>query len=303
MRSSGIVVAVCLGVMALGGGTAGAVEIPIANDKHCAAQPLLHPHDFPVRALQNHPHPPVILVHGTGGPEATMLPLAAALKAAGYCPWTLSYPTSMAADGDAPAAISSFVNTVRSLTGAASVSMVGHSQGGMQIRHTLLHNAGLPVEDAISLAGTQKGSAHPVGKELCKPTGPCPPGFNEQLATAPIYDELNGTACSVGGELDDMNCMATTWGGADYTNITTITDELVFPYWRALMGPYPSTPLSQRHARVEDVVLQVYCPAAQTDHMGIVADPHAFAVILDALGRPGPADPLPCAPKPAVAVG
>jgi pimeloyl-ACP methyl ester carboxylesterase len=271
---------------------------PVTNDATCVPNALLHPH--PLGTPASHGHAPVILVHGTAVTPETMITLAASLRATGYCPWDLSYPTGMAPDTAAPNALASFVDTVLASTsngdGTGKVSMVGHSQGGMQIRHMLLH-ADKPVDDAISLAGTQKGSAQPLGV-MCTQSHRCPPGFEEQLATSSFYDHLNGTGCSVGGPLDDMGCWAPRYGGADYTNVTTVTDELVFPYWRGLMGPYP-TQLHPTDPKVSDIVLQVWCPAAQADHLTIVGDPHVFRLILDALGRSGPADAsVPCASNP-----
>lgn len=286
---------------------------PLTNDPSCAPNPLLHGHDVHP-AIQGpppgHGHPPVILVHGTAvvaNQEQWMAdwwtPLAGMLIASGYCPWVLTYPTNMQSDSAAPDALRSFVNTVLANTnngdGTGQVSMVGHSQGGMQIRHMLLHYSTAPVRDAISLAGSQKGSAHPGGPAC--PTA-CPPGFAEQLSTSPFYDHLN-PGCAAGGVLNDMNCWAPAYGGADYTNVTTVEDELIVPYWRALMGPYPhvdasSIPprLHNSSAEVSDIVLQAWCPAAHAEHAGIVDDPHVFRIVLDALGRSGPADAtLPCA--------
>jgi pimeloyl-ACP methyl ester carboxylesterase len=213
----------------------------------------------------------------------------------------------MQSDTAAPDALRAFVTDVLNNTGngygTGQVSMIGHSQGGMQIRHMLQHYPSAPVSDAISLAGSHKGSAHPLGPVCWAPA--CPAGLAEQLATSPFYDHLN-PGCATGGTLDDMNCWAPAYGSADYTNITTVTDELVVPYWRALMGPYPHIDTSgalPRHFhssdKVSDIVLQAWCPAAQAEHVTMLTDPHVFRLILDALGRTGPADAtLPCAQVP-----
>ena len=66
-----------------------------------------------------------------------------------------------------------------------------------------------------------------------------------------------------------------------YTVVSTTHDEVVTPYQsQALAG-----------AQATNIVLQDRCPADPTEHVGIIYDPVALQWALNALGRPGPADP------------
>jgi hypothetical protein len=65
--------------------------------------------------------------------------------------------------------------------------------------------------------------------------------------------------------------------------IETNHDEVVTPYQSEFL-PGPAD-------RVTNVLLQDRCPSDPTDHVGIIYDPVAIQWALDALGRPGPADP------------
>jgi triacylglycerol esterase/lipase EstA (alpha/beta hydrolase family) len=91
-----------------------------------------------------HPYP-VVLVHGTFENRFdNWQAMSPALKAAGYCVYALDYGAD---NGSAALGIygigeisrsarqlADFVASVRAQTGAAKVSLVGHSQGGMMPR-------------------------------------------------------------------------------------------------------------------------------------------------------------------------
>ena len=83
-----------------------------------------------------HPYP-VILVHGTfGDMTVSWNTIAPALEARGYCVWALDYGNRGTGDIDRSAdQLVAFIAKVRSITGAAKVSMIGHSQGGMLARY------------------------------------------------------------------------------------------------------------------------------------------------------------------------
>jgi hypothetical protein len=61
--------------------------------------------------------------------------------------------------------------------------------------------------------------------------------------------------------------------------VSTKFDEVVTPY------------RSQALEGATNVVLQDRCPEDITDHVGIIYDPIALQWVMNALGRPGPADP------------
>src|SRR4051794_38603026 len=80
---------------------------------------------------------PVVIVHGTFGDRRSLLdPLSLALVQAGFCVFSLDYGNRGTGDIVASAReLKAYVARVRDATGAAKVSLVGHSQGGMMPRY------------------------------------------------------------------------------------------------------------------------------------------------------------------------
>jgi hypothetical protein len=80
-----------------------------------------------------------------------------------------------------------------------------------------------------------------------------------------------------------LNAGGDTVPGPSYTVIETHNDEVVTPYTSAfLSGP-----------AVTNIVLQNVCVLDQTDHLGIIYDRVALALVLNALD-PAHARPAPC---------
>src|SRR3954447_11309078 len=221
--------------------------------------------DFSCRSTA---HPvPVILVHGTFGDMTVSWNLfSPALVTDGYCVFALDLVNRgmarMDRSGDKLAA---FIDEVRQKTGAAKVSLVGHSQGGMLGRYVARFRGKLGViDDIVGLAP----SSHRTTQPLAPPLGGlgCP-ACAEQAAGSDFMNKLNA-----GEEAPPP---------PSYTVVSTKYDEVVTPYTlQALTG-----------STVTNVVLQDRCPEDITDHVGIIYDPIALQWALNALGRPGPADP------------
>jgi pimeloyl-ACP methyl ester carboxylesterase len=225
---------------------------PLANDFACRST------DHPV---------PVILVHGTfGDMTVTWNMFSPALVQAGYCVFALDLVRRGMAPIDQSAdKLAAFIDTVRQRTGAAKVSIVGHSQGGMLGRYVARYRDKLGViDDIVGLAPPSHGTTSPLA--------PLGAGFGcaacaEQAAGSAFMQKLNA-----GEEAPPP---------PSYTVISTRYDEVVTPYTsQALIG-----------STVTNVVLQGRCPADVVDHVGIVYDPNALEWTLNALDRAGPADP------------
>ena len=160
---------------------------------------------------------------------------------------------------------------VLAATGARKVSMVGHSQGGMMPRYYVKFLGGLTkVDDLVGLVpsnhGTQDtGPGNPLSESL---TGALCPACAQQSAGSPFLTNLNA-----GDE---------TPGHLSYTQITTRYDEVVTPYLSAYLAPGKKT---------TNITLQDLCPHDTSEHVIIPTDPVAIALVLNALGRKGPADP------------
>jgi len=234
--------------------TAPGVPPPGANDWDCvpsAAHPV-----------------PVVLVHGTFGDMTVSWNLISpALAFNGYCVFALDYGNrGTGRIEDSAAELATFVERVRAETGSPRVSLVGHSQGGMMPRHYIKFLGGKDeVDDLIGLVPSNHGTATPL---------------------APYAGDFGCVSCdqqTAGSSfLSDLNAGDETPGSISYTQVTTRYDEVVTPYRSAYLEPGP---------RTTNVTLQDRCPLDLTDHLGIVYDPAALGWVLNALGRPGPADP------------
>ena len=214
-----------------------------------------------------HPYP-VILVHGTfGDMTVSWNTLAPALQSRGFCVWALDYGNRGTGPIDASAdQLVAFIDQVRAQTGAAKVSLVGHSQGGMLSRYVAVRRDRLSVvDDIVGLAPSSHGTTTP----LAGPAG----GFGctacaEQAAGSAFMRKVNEPPPEAPGP-------------AWYTVVTTTHDEVVTPYQsQALAGD-----------RATNVILQDKCPSDSFEHVTIVGDPVAIQWTVNALERPGAANP------------
>ncbi|KQW49207.1 lipase [Nocardioides sp. Root1257] len=213
---------------------------------------------------------PVIIVHGTFGDRKSLLDdLSAAMVDRGFCVFSLDYGNRGTGDIAASARqLKKFVGKVRRATGAAKVSMVGHSQGGMMPRYYIRFLGGAKVvDDLVGLSPSNHGTTI-VGDPGNPLTGALCPACDQQAAGSPFLTRLNA-----GDE---------TPGTVSYTQITTRYDEVVVPYTSAYLAAGP---------RTTNVTVQDLCAADLAEHVTIPMSRTAIAVTLNALTRRGPADP------------
>ena len=234
-------------------------------------------------------HPvPVILMHGTAGGAqtnwGTYVPL---LTDAGFSVFTLTYgalpgaewPISalggMARIEDSAAEFGDFVKRVLASTGAEQVDVVGHSQGTIVPNYWAKFLGGEDkIRRYVSLAPLWQGTtalrrARPVAARLQERFGidvgaviPCQ-ALPQMMEGSHFIEELN----SGGGPYVP---------GIQYTNISTVHDELVRPY---TSGQVPGGPDDD----VVNIVLQDGCPRDFSDHLGICGSPRAAAMVINAL--------------------
>jgi triacylglycerol lipase len=222
--------------------------------------------DFSCRPSPAHPHP-VVLVHGTFGDMTVSWNLIApALEAEGYCVFALDYGQRATGPiAKSARELKAFVAKVLRATGAAKVSLVGHSQGGMMPRYYLRFLGGTgQVDDLVGLAPSNHGTTNP-GAPIVAPG--CP-ACAQQEAGSTFLRHLNA-----GDE---------TPGKVSYTVVETRNDEVVTPYTSAFLAAGP---------RTTNVLLQDACPLDSVEHLSIIYDPVALQWVENALGRRGPADP------------
>jgi pimeloyl-ACP methyl ester carboxylesterase len=222
-----------------------------------------------------HPYP-VVIVHGTFGNQSVLWDtVAGALERLHYCVFALDYGNSpfpgINGVGDIPTSarqLQTFINRVLGATHASKVTIVGHSQGGMMPRYYIKFLGGASkVDDVVGFSpsnhGTDTPLAAPAGMLGC-------PACAQQVAGSPFMRHLNA---------GDQ-----TPAPVAYTVLETSHDEVVTPYQSEFL---PTT----RDGRVVNVLLQDKCPGDLTDHVLFPEDKVAVQWMLDAFGRPGPADP------------
>jgi triacylglycerol esterase/lipase EstA (alpha/beta hydrolase family) len=223
--------------------------------------------DFTCRPSSEHPAP-VVLVHGTfEGAADNWSTVSPQLHGAGYCVFALEYGDRATGDITASAGqLKRFVDAVLGATGARKISLVGHSQGGMMPRHYIKFLGGdTKVDDLVGLAPSNHGTTNPgafiAGQTVCM-------ACDQQRAGSDFLQQLNA-----GDE---------TPGRVSYTVIETRYDEVVTPFTSAFLAGGGNT---------ANILLQDACPAELIDHHEIPNSQLAIRWTLQALGRPGPADP------------
>lgn len=189
-----------------------------------------------------------------------------------YCSVTL--PNNAMTDAQISAEY--VVNAIRKIhkLSGKKVDIVGHSQGGTEPRFALrfwpdLRNM---VDDYIGLGATNHGSV--VINAMCVP------GCSESLWQQTFNSRYTQA----------MNSYQETFPGISYTQIYTRTDEFVQPN----LTSGGTTSLHGGGGDITNVALQDVCPATTlaSEHLAVgTYDPIAYALALDALDNPGPAQP------------
>ncbi|MEV4055824.1 alpha/beta fold hydrolase [Amycolatopsis sp. NPDC049688] len=293
-----LVVAASVALVGLGAGVASAEQEPsgpvqpniLAAAVYSLADPTLAPpgaNDWGCRPSSAHPDP-VLLSNGTtANAYENWASLSQRLASAGYCVFAGNFGGAPGAFlqtvgpvADTAKALASFGDRILAATGAAKLDVVGHSQGGMNVRYWIKYLGG---SDKISRVVGLSPSNH--GTDLF--------GLLSTLEMVPGVPAALGTVCqacndqAVGsGFLADLNAGGETVPGIQYTVIQTRYDDVVTPYASAFLAPGPN---------VRNILLQNVCGLDFTDHLGITYDPVAAGLVLNALD-PAHAKTPPCVP-------
>jgi pimeloyl-ACP methyl ester carboxylesterase len=164
------------------------------------------------------------------------------------------------------------IRTMYALAGR-KIDIMGHSQGGMSMRWALRFwpDTRAMVDDVIGFSGSNHGTSV-LSSNAC--SGGCPAADWQQLYDSPFIEALNSDA--------------ETFAGISYTEIWTHTDEVVQPNGSAAVA---SAALHTGAGAITDVPTQQLCPLDVDEHLLIgTVDPVAYALAVDALQHPGPAD-------------
>jgi triacylglycerol esterase/lipase EstA (alpha/beta hydrolase family) len=230
-----------------------------------------------------HPNP-VILIHGfLENAFGNWNGLAPILADAGYCVFALNYGNSTGipfinGTGDVMASvqqIAAYVAQVRQATGAAHVSLIGHSMGGPLARyyadlvapkgevvdviglgpgnHPSSYDGIATLIGAFGLAGVAIGTLNVLGL----------PAIQQMAADTQFFNALNGHGETV--------------AGINYLSIATVGDEFSTPYPTAFLSAVPG-------AHVANVLLQSVCPGLDaSDHLSMPYDKNVAQLVLNAL--------------------
>jgi pimeloyl-ACP methyl ester carboxylesterase len=224
-------------------------------------------------------HAPVLLVPGTTLNPTTDFSYGwePALRRLGdpYC--TIDLPGNGMAD--IQTAGEYVVYAIRTMHAAygGRIDIIGHSQGGMVPRWALRFwpDTRAMVDDLIGLSPSNHGTLDAI--PLCQ-VG-CAASIWQQRSDAKFIAAVNSRQ--------------ETFPGISYTDVYTLTDEVVVPNF----GPAASSSLHGGGGAITNVAIQSVCPTDPTEHIGIgIYDDTAYALAIDAITHPGPADPSRVAP-------
>ncbi|GAA4678495.1 alpha/beta fold hydrolase [Gordonia humi] len=234
-------------------------------------------------------HPiPVILMHGTGGGAqtnwGTYVPL---LTDAGYSVfsmtfgaiegsrWPISALGGMKPIEESAGEFGEFVEKVLAATGAEKVHVVGHSQGTLVPNYWAKFLGGADrIAKYVSLAPLWQGTSVLDAASLVFT------GANKRFGLDPAtVIPCRALPQMMGGSefLTKMNSGGGPYvPGIEYTNISTVHDELVRPF---TSGQVPGGD----GVTVHNIVLQAGCVKDLSDHLGICGSPRAAAYVVNAL--------------------
>ena len=203
----------------------------------------------------------VIVVGGLSGIAAVYEPLAARLRADGYRVWIYQLPNLGLGDIPTSArAFATYVGQVRAATGAATVDVVAHSQGGLVSRYYLKRLGGTgAVARYVSLGSPQYGTY--VANLLAFL------GLGSCVGIVACQQMTIGSAF-----LADLNSDDDTPGAVRYTAVRTLQDELVRPVGNASLADGAT-----------NVLIQSACPLRIVGHLGLVLDGTTYSVVRQAL--------------------
>jgi hypothetical protein len=190
-----------------------------------------------------------------------------------WCAITMPFHTL----GDIQTAGEYLVYGIRTMYARAHqrIAVMGHSQGGMSMRWALRFwpDTRAMVDDVIGMAGSNHGTKS-LG--FCSPGKiSCPPADWQQSSTANFIAALNSGA--------------ETFAGISYTEIFTHHDEVVTPN---NTDADSSSALHTGAGTIANIATQDVCPTDPAEHLLVgTTDPTTYALVMDALTHPGPADP------------
>lgn len=173
------------------------------------------------------------------------------------------------------------INYINSVSSGASVSIISWSQGGPDTQWALKYwpSTQSVLEDFIAISPDFHGTTQ--ANFLC-------PGIDSQLACTPSIWQQRYNA-------NFISTLRSNGGNSAYVPTTTIyssTDQIVQPQSGVNASAYM---LDARNVGVSNNELQTVCAAQPAGgvytHEGVLYNSLAWALVIDALNNPGPANP------------
>jgi triacylglycerol esterase/lipase EstA (alpha/beta hydrolase family) len=217
-----------------------------------------------------HPgHNPVLLVHGTGlnADESWDWNYELALPPSGYDWCAVTLPDRALGDIQVSAEYVVYaIERIHALT-HRRLTVITHSQGGMEGRWAMRWwtAARADTSDLIDLASPNHGI---YAADACAGSGNCWPA---------VWQMARGSHF-----LKALDSVSETPGTTAYTQIYSLTDELVEPSTTAPLGG---------GANAANIAIQSICPGRVVHHAGLLSDPAVWELVLDAMTHVGPANP------------
>ncbi|MFI9504438.1 esterase/lipase family protein [Nocardia sp. NPDC052566] len=239
-------------------------------------------------------HPrPVVLLHGTWlNAYDTFAFLSPRLARAGFCVFAFNFGRSGLLEGgglgpilpgrygvgqmeDSARQLAAFVDRVRTATGADTVDIIGHSQGGTVADQYLKFEGGEgKVRKLITFGATHHGTSllgiALLGR-LINNLGVDILGFYQPLIGPANVQQAVGSAFYA-----RLNALGDTVPGVDYTVVGSWHDQVTNPYDWTFLQPGPG-------ATVDNITLQAGCEQDMSDHLTMMYSPRAASIALHAL--------------------
>jgi pimeloyl-ACP methyl ester carboxylesterase len=214
---------------------------------------------------------PVLLVHGTAGtPEAWSWNYVKVLSAQGYDVCAVALPDFARADMQVSAEY--VVYAIRSMAERShrKVDVIGFSQGPLEPRWAIKFWPDIRqlVDDLVLLAGVSHGFTET--ETICSSS--CIAPFWQMKPESRFLAALNS-----GSE---------TPGDISYTSVYSRTDQFVW----LTGGTDDPWAHSASLKGGTNIAVQDICPGRSVEHFGALYDAVYYAVTIDALTHPGPAD-------------
>lgn len=209
---------------------------------------------------------PVVVVAGTFSPAIVNWPLAQRLRHDGYDTTVFQIPTlGTQSISKSAKALATFVDEVRTSTGASHVDLVGHSQGGLVARSYVKDHGGASAVDSLITLGTPNRGTRVANLADVL-------GFGDCLGVVACRQMMVGSRW-----LRRLNAGDDTIGSVRYTTIRTTYDELVRPVGRATLRDGAT-----------NVKIQRQCPLRVVGHVGLILDGTVYSGVRQALDKQRP---------------